>query len=59
MSDSLGWLACLTTIAVFYPVNQWLIRRKRLDHRPYFVPSLWGPLGTLIIAAAPQQSSRG
>lgn len=52
MSDGLGWLACLVTIAAFYPLNQWLIRRKGLDHRPYFVPSLWGPLGALIIVTA-------
>jgi hypothetical protein len=51
MSDGL-WLACLATIAAFYPLNQWVVRRKSLDHRPYFVPGLWGPLGTLIIVIA-------
>ncbi|GAA0522798.1 hypothetical protein Ade02nite_82320 [Paractinoplanes deccanensis] len=51
---SFNWygLAWLATIAAFYPLNQGLVRRKWLDHRPYFVPSLWGPLGTLIIVLA-------
>ncbi|MFF5082747.1 hypothetical protein ACFY36_37390 [Actinoplanes sp. NPDC000266] len=52
MGDYLGWLAWLVIIGAFYPVNQLLVRRKCLDHRPYFVPSLWGPLGTLIIVLA-------
>ena len=40
------------TVVAFYPFNQWLVRRKGLDHRPYFVPSLWGPVGALIILFA-------
>jgi hypothetical protein len=52
MRDNVGWLACMATTAAFYPLNQWLVRRKGLDHRPWFVPSLWGALGTLIIVMA-------
>lgn len=48
----MGWLGWIATVSVFYPLNQWLVDRKSLDHRPYFVPSLWGPIGTLIIIAA-------
>ncbi|MDP9816661.1 hypothetical protein [Spirilliplanes yamanashiensis] len=44
--------ACLAAIAGFYLVNQWLVERKRLDHRPWFVPSLWGPVGTVLIILA-------
>ncbi|GID95217.1 hypothetical protein ACFQFC_23550 [Amorphoplanes digitatis] len=50
--DNLGWLTAAALEAVFYPLNQWLVRRKGLDHRPYFVPSLWGLVGTLIIVMA-------
>ncbi|SNY68694.1 hypothetical protein [Paractinoplanes atraurantiacus] len=52
MREVLGWLAWLATIAAFYPLNQWLVRRKCLDHRPWFVPSLWGPVGTAAIILA-------
>lgn len=45
-------LVCMASLAVFFRLNQWLVDRKELDHRPYFVPSLWGPLGTLIIVLA-------
>ncbi|BEL04678.1 hypothetical protein Q0Z83_028690 [Actinoplanes sichuanensis] len=45
----MGWL---TAVAACYPLNQWLVRRKGLDHRPWFAPSLWGPVGTLIIVLA-------
>jgi hypothetical protein len=48
----MGWLMWLATVAACYPVNQWLVRRKDLDHRPWFVPSLWGPVGMLIIVIA-------
>ena len=52
MRDFLVGLAWLAMLAVFYRLNQWLVRRKCLDHRPWFAPSLWGPLGTLIIVIA-------
>ena len=52
MRDNLGWLAWVATVVAFYPLNQWLVRRQGLDHRPYFVPSLWGPVGALIIFSA-------
>ncbi|SCE84950.1 hypothetical protein [Micromonospora mirobrigensis] len=45
-------LVCLVALFAFYRLNQRLVDRKGLDHRPYFVPSLWGPLGTLIIVLA-------
>ena len=51
MSDVV-WACSVAVTAAFYPLNQWLVNRKQLDHRPYFVPSLWGPLGTLIILLA-------
>jgi hypothetical protein len=40
-------------VAAFFPLNRRLVARKGLDHRPYLAPSLWGPLGTLIIVLAP------
>lgn len=46
---------CIT----FYPLNDYLVRRKGLDHRPYFTPSLWGPFGTLIIVLAPPSGWKG
>ncbi|GIM98166.1 hypothetical protein Ato02nite_099590 [Paractinoplanes toevensis] len=49
---NVGWLMWLGIVAATYPLNQWLVRRKGLDHRPWFVPSLWGPVGTLIIVLA-------
>jgi hypothetical protein len=52
MRDNLGWLAWLATVVVACPLNQWRVRRKGLDHRPWFVPSLWGLVGTLLIAMA-------
>ncbi|MFC0004365.1 hypothetical protein [Micromonospora siamensis] len=45
-------LVCLAVLFAFYRLNQWLVDRKGLDHRPYFAPSLWGPVGTLIIVLA-------
>jgi hypothetical protein len=42
----------VSVIVVFYYLNRRLVDHKGLDHRPYFVPSLWGPLGTLIIVLA-------
>ena len=50
--DDVGWLVWMATAAAFCPLNQWLVRRKCLDHRPWFVPSMWGPVGTLIIVMA-------
>jgi hypothetical protein len=41
-----------TLLYAFYRLNRWLVDRKGLDHRPYYVPSLWGPIGTLIIFCA-------
>ena len=49
--DLIRWILCAQA-AAFYPINQRLVRRKGLDHRPYFVPSLWGLLGFLIISMA-------
>ena len=46
------WLALMLVMTAFYRLNQWLVTRKRLDHRPYYVPSHWGPIGTLIIVLA-------
>jgi hypothetical protein len=47
--EPLAWVAAFFA---FFRLNQWMVNRKGLDHRPYFVPSLWGPLGTLIIVLA-------
>jgi hypothetical protein len=47
--EPLAWVAAFL---VFFRLNQWMVNRKGLDHRPYFVPSLWDPLGTLIIVLA-------
>jgi hypothetical protein len=52
MRDIVQLLFCAASLAVFYRLNQKLVDRKGLDHRPYYVPSLWGPLGTLIIVLA-------
>jgi hypothetical protein len=52
MKDILVSLAWVATIAIFYRLNQWLVRRKCLDHRPWLVPSLWGPLGTVLVVMA-------
>jgi hypothetical protein len=52
MKDNVGWLVWVAMIAAFYPLNQRLVRRKGLDHRPWFIPSLWGPVGMLIIVMA-------
>jgi hypothetical protein len=46
------WMAGLIVMGAFYRLNQWLVARKGLDHRPYYVPSTWGPIGTLIIILA-------
>lgn len=45
-------MAAIAMHSAFYSLNQWLVNRKGLDHRPYYVPSLWGPMGTLIIVCA-------
>jgi hypothetical protein len=46
------WMMLIMVMGAFYRLNQWLVGRKGLDHRPYYVPSLWGPLGTVIIVLA-------
>ncbi len=46
------WIIGIIVMAAFYRLNQWLVTRKGLDHRPYYVPSLWGPIGSLIIVLA-------
>jgi hypothetical protein len=45
-------MVVLAVFGAFYRLNQWLVTRKGLDHRPYYVPSHWGPVGTLIIVCA-------
>jgi hypothetical protein len=52
MRDAVEFLCWSAVLAGFYHLNQRLVDRKGLDHRPYFVPSLWGPVGTLIIVLA-------
>ncbi|PWU52104.1 hypothetical protein DLE60_17330 [Micromonospora globispora] len=52
MDTLIELLAWLAAGYAFFRLNQWMVDRKGLDHRPYFVPSLWGPLGTLIIVLA-------
>lgn len=52
MEQAIVLLAWWGVELTFYQLNQWLVDRKKLDHRPYYVPSLWGPLGTAIILLA-------
>ncbi len=35
MRDGLECVAFLAVVAVFFPLNQWLVNRKELDPRPY------------------------
>ncbi len=45
-------LAALSGEWAWFRLNQWIVDRKGLDHRPWFAPSLWGPFGTLCIVLA-------
>ncbi|WP_422734478.1 hypothetical protein ACN26Y_06545 [Micromonospora sp. WMMD558] len=47
--EPLAWLA---GFFAFFRLNRWLVDRKGLDPRPYFAPSWWGPIGSLIILLA-------
>ncbi len=52
-------LAVLTGEWAWFRLNQWIVERKGLDHRPWSAPSFWGPIGTLcIILAHPRVSVR-
>jgi hypothetical protein len=52
VEGALAFVIWSAVVLGFYVPNQRLVRRKALDHRPYFVPSLWGPFGTLVIVLA-------
>jgi hypothetical protein len=52
VGGTVAFLVWLAVVVGFYLPNQRLVCRKGLDHRPYLVPSLWGPVGTLIILLA-------
>ncbi len=52
MFEAASGVAILVGGWAWFRVNQWLVGRKGLDHRPWFAPSLWGPLGTLLILLA-------
>ena len=45
-------LACLTVTGGFYLINQGLVDHKNLDPRPWYAPSWWGPVGTVMIILA-------
>ncbi len=52
-------LAVLSGEWAWFRLNQWIVERKGLDHRPWFAPSFWGPIGTLcIVMAHPRGWSR-
>lgn len=52
MHEVVGFAATVCGIWAWFRLNQWIVARKGLDHRPWFAPSLWGPIGTVLIVLA-------